>query len=265
MSEEWFQFQERIKDHFVSLGAEARTNARIQGVRTCHDIDVYVQTRYLGEDLVWLIEAKFWKAKVKKNQVLALRAIVDDIGADRGFIVSMAGFQKGAIEAADKTNIKLKTFDELVSDTREFAESEILRTYRERVNLLEDRYWSHSKRTRIEYGLRHDMIDNVFTFTGQELLTTARSAIMAAEDRNYPIDLQMVLTERKGEATADSFQQLCNWLNLNLNHLDERLLNAEWRMYENGDYRPSTGRTRARDSYITELMAKAMTGKLEEK
>ncbi|WP_218035501.1 restriction endonuclease [Pseudomonas denitrificans (nom. rej.)] len=265
MSKEWFKFQERIKDHFLSLGAEARTNIRIQGVRTFHDIDVYVQTRYLGEDLVWLIEAKYWKAKVKKNQVLALRAIVEDIGADRGFIVSMAGFQKGAIEAANKTNIKLKTFEELVSDTREFAESEILRAYRERINLLEDRYWSHSKRTRIEYGLRHDVIDTVFNFTGQELLTTARGAIMAAEERDYPIDLQMVLTERKGEAIADSFQQLCNWLNLNLNHLDERLLNAEWRMYENGEYRPNTGRTKTRDSYITELTAKAMMGKLDEK
>lgn len=263
MSKEWFEFQEQIRDHFASLGAEAQTNVRIQGVRTCHDIDVYVQTRYLGENLVWLVEAKFWRSKIKKEQVLTLRTIVDDIGADRGFIVSMAGFQKGAIDAAKNTNVKLKTFEELISDTRGFAESEILRTYRERVNLLEDRYWSHSKRTRIEYGLRHDIIDNVFTFTGQELLTTARSAIMAAEDRNYPIDLQMVLTERKGEAFAVNFQQLCNWLNLNLNHLDERLQHAEWRMYENGDYKPNTGRTKAREFYTTEIMAKAMMGKLE--
>lgn len=263
MPKEWFEFQEQIKNHFLSLGAEARTNARIQGIRTSHDIDVYVQTRYLGENLVWLIEAKFWKAKVKKNQVLALRAIVEDIGADRGFIVSKAGFQKGAIEAANKTNIKLKTFAELVLDTREFAESEILRSYKERLNLLENRYWSHSKRIRIEYGLRHDIIDTIFTFTGQELLTTARSAILAAEDRAYPIDLQMVLTERKGEAVADSFQQLCNWLNLNLNHLDQRLLTAEWRMHENGEYLPDTKRTESGESYISEIMAKAMVTRLK--
>jgi hypothetical protein len=264
MAKEWFDFQERIKEHFVSLGAEAKTNVRIQGVRTCHDIDVYVQTRYLGENLVWLVEAKYWESKVTKAQVLTLRTIVDDIGADRGFIVSKVGFQKGALEAADKTNIKLKTFEELISDTRGFAESEILRGYLERVNLLEDRYWSHPKRTRIEYGLRHDILDNVFTFTGQELLTTARSAIMAAGDRNYPINLQMVLTKQKGEAFAENFQQLCNWLNLNLNHLDERLLNAEWRMFENGDYKPRTGRTKKGDLYTTELVAKAMMGRTEE-
>jgi hypothetical protein len=264
MSKEWFDFQERIKDHFVTLGAEAKTNIRIQGVRTCHDIDVYVQTRYLGENLVWVVEAKYWKRKVTKAQVLTLRSIVDDIGADRGFIVSKAGFQKGAHEAADNTNIKLKTFEELISDTRGFAESEILRTYRERVNMLEDRYWSHSKRTRIEYGLRHDIIDNVFTFTGQELLATARSAIMAAEDRKYPIDLQMILTEHKGETLAENFQQLCNWLNLNLNHLDERLLKAEWSMFENGDYKPHTCRIKKGERYTTELIAMAMMGRFEE-
>lgn len=187
MSKKWFDFQERIKNHFVNLGAEAKTNVRVRGVRTSHDVDVYVQTRYLGEDLVWLVEAKYWKSKVTKNHILAFRTIVDDIGADRGFIVSKVGFQQGAMDAANKTNIKLKTFKELVSDTRGFAESEILRTYRERINLLEDRYWSHPKRIRIEYGLRHDVIDNVFTFTGQELLATARNAIMAAEERNYPI------------------------------------------------------------------------------
>lgn len=263
MPKDWFEFQERIKDHFVSLGAEAQTNVRVQGVRTCHDIDVFVRTRFLGEDLIWLVEAKFWKAKVTKAQVLALRAIAEDVGADRGFIVSTNGFQKGAFDAAEKTNIKLKTFEELVIDTRGYAEFEILKTYLDRVNLLEDRYWSHSKSARIEYGLRHDILDNVFTFTGQELLRTARSAIMAAEDRNYPIDLEMVLTVRKGEAVADNFQQLCNWLNLNLNHLDERLLNAEWRMYKDGKYNPRTDRTKAREAYTTEIMARAIMRKPE--
>lgn len=190
---------------------------------------------------------------------------MDDIGADRGFIVSNVGFQKGALEAADKTNIKLKTFEELISDTRGFAESEILRGYLERVNLLEDRYWSHSKRTRIEYGLCHDILDYVFTFTGQELLATARSAIMAAEARNYPINPHMVLTKHKGEAFAENFQQLCNWLNLNLNHLDERILNTEWRMFENGDYKPHTGRTKKGNLYTTELMAKSIMGRHEER
>ncbi|GAF60420.1 restriction endonuclease [Psychrobacter sp. JCM 18903] len=234
----WYEFQENIKEHFNSLGADAETNVRIQGVRTCHDIDIFVKTRFLGENITWIVEAKYWKSKVTKAQVLTLRSIVDDIGADRGFIISVAGFQSGAFEAANNTNVKLKTFDELKIDTKGLIETEILKTYYKRLLLLEDRYWSHSKRLRIEYGLRHEIMDFSMQFTGQQLLMTARTAIMAAEKRKYPIQLESFLKEQKGEKIAHNFQQLSIWLNLNLNHFEEKLLMAEWEMYKNGDYKP---------------------------
>lgn len=255
---DWYIFQEEIKDHFDSLGADAETNVRVQGVRTCHDVDVFVKTKFLGENITWIVEAKHWKSKVTKAQVLVLRSIVDDIGADRGFIISIAGFQSGAFEAAESTNVKLKTFDELKADTRGLIEAEILKTYYKRLVLLEDRYWSHSKGVRIEYGLRHDVIDYSMQFTGQQLLTTARTAIMAAEERNYPIDLESFLKEHKGEKIAHNFQQLSMWLNLNLNHFEEKLLNAEWEMYKNGDYSPDTSRTRDNETTTTEMLAKAI-------
>lgn len=255
---DWYIFQEDIKDHFDSLGADAETNVRVQGVRTCHDVDVFVKTKFLGENITWVVEAKHWKSKVTKAQVLALRSIVDDIGADRGFIISTAGFQSGAFEAAESTNVKLKTFDELKSDTKGLIEGEILKTYYKRLVLLEDRYWSHSKRVRIEYGLRHDVMDYSMQFTGQQLLTTARIAIMAAEERNYPIDLESFLKEHKGEKIAHNFQQLSMWLNLNLNHFEEKLLSAEWEMYKNGDYSPDTRRTRDNEITATEMMAKVL-------
>ncbi|MDO0947098.1 MULTISPECIES: restriction endonuclease [Chromohalobacter] len=255
---DWYVFQEDIKDHFDSLGADAETNVRVQGVRTCHDVDVFIKTKFLGENITWVVEAKHWKNKVTKAQVLALRSIVDDIGADRGFIISVAGFQSGAFEAAEKTNVRLKTFDELKEDTRGFIEAEILKTYYKRLVLLEDRYWSHSKNIRIEYGLRHDIIDQSMRFTGQQLLTIARTAIMAAEERNYPIDLESFLKEHKGAKVAHNFQQLSMWLNLNLNHFEEKLLTAEWAMYKNGDYHPDTTRTRDDETTTTEIAAKAI-------
>jgi hypothetical protein len=254
---DWFRFQEDIKDHFDSLGAYAETNIQVSGVRTCHDVDVFVKTNFLGENVAWVIEAKYWKSKVTKAQVLTLRSIVDDVGADRGFIISKAGFQSGAFEAAENTNVTLKTFDELKFDTKGFIEAEVLKTYFKRLLLVEDRYWSHSKKTRIEYGLRHDVIDNSMQFTGQQLLTTARSAIMAAEDRRYPIELESFLKEHKGEKIAYNFQQLSMWLNLNLNHFEEKLLTAEWDMYKNGDYNPDTTRTKDNEATTTEMMARS--------
>ncbi|WP_431605167.1 restriction endonuclease [Acinetobacter johnsonii] len=43
-----------------------------------------------------MIECKNWKTNIPKEKVLALRSIVEDIGAHRGFIVSNKGFQSGA-------------------------------------------------------------------------------------------------------------------------------------------------------------------------
>jgi hypothetical protein len=254
----WFNFQEEIKEYFNSIGAEAETNVRVKGVRTYHDIDVLVKTKFLGEDLSWIVEAKHWKSKVTKAQVLALRSIVDDIGADRGFIISISGFQRGAFEAADRTNVKLKTFDEMKIETKGLIEAEVLKTYNKRLLLIENRYWSHSKKNRIKYGLRHDLLDFSMRFTGQQILTTARAAILAAEERNYPIELESFMKEQQGEKVANNFQQLAMWLNLNLNHFEEKLLNAEWKMFENGDYSPYTDKVKELSETTTEMMAKAM-------
>ncbi|RZJ78985.1 MAG: restriction endonuclease, partial [Chryseobacterium sp.] len=230
---EWYNFQEEIKQYFISIGADARTNIRIEGIRTAHNIDVYVETRFLGEDLVWLVEAKYWKKKVNKSHVLAFRTIVEDIGADRGFLVSKAGFQRGALEAAINTNVKLRSLAEMKTETKGMVENDILKTFSKRLTIIEDRYWAHSKTIRIKYQLRHDVGDWDLNFVGQQLLVTARKALLAAVERQYPIDVDAYFKEQKGEAIVHNFQQLSNWINLNLNHFEEKLLIAEWEMYRN--------------------------------
>ncbi|AJG13529.1 restriction endonuclease [Pseudomonas plecoglossicida] len=184
------------------------------------------------------MEAKLWKSRVNKLQVLALRSIADDIGADRAFIVSGAGFQSGAHEAAKNTNIKLKTYEELKVDTRHLVESEIIKTYKKRLELIEARYWSHKKSIRKKYGLRGEIWDFPVNFSGMTLLQTAQSAILAAESNEYPISLETFLVEKQGDLTAENFQQLINWLNLNLNFIDEKILLAEIEMIKHGDFDP---------------------------
>lgn len=235
---EWFLFQEEICSYFNSIGASAETNVTIQGVRTSHDIDILVRTKYLGEDLVWIVEAKKWKSRVNKLQVLGLRTIAEDIGADRAFIISEAGFHRGAYEAATNTNVKLKTYEELKKDTQDLIESEIIKSYKRRLELIETRYWSHSKSIRKKYGLRGEIWDFPVQFSGLTLLQTAQSAIISAEKKEYPINLETFLAEKRGELSANNFQQLINWLNLNLNFIDEKILIAEIKMIENGDFNP---------------------------
>lgn len=235
--ESWYQFQEEICSHFRSIGADAKTNVTVQGVRTKHDIDILVKTRYLGEDLTWVVEAKKWKARVNQFQVLGLRQIVADIGADRGFIISEVGFQKGAHEAAANSNVKLKTFAALKESTSASVENEILQFYRKRASILTSRYWGHSKSTRQKYDLR-DYVGLQPHFSGAQLLSTINSVISSAQIGDYPVSLETINSEKVGDLTAYNFQQVTNWLNLNLNLLDEKIIRAEFDMQKKDDFQP---------------------------
>ena len=241
---DWYNFQEEICKHFISIGAEAKTNQTIKGARTEHDIDILVKTKFLGEDLTWIVEAKYWKSNVPKEKVLALRTIVDDIGVDRGFIISQNGFQSGAYEAAKNTNIKLKTFDELKQTTNELIQEVILETYKKRTILLQKKYWSHSKDTRKLYCLRGDPFGGNFSliFSGTILLNTIYTAIAHGEENQYPIYVDTHHEKKAGNDIIDSFQQLRNWLDLNLNLLDSEIMTAEYQMMKNGDFKPDIDR-----------------------
>ena len=234
---DWYLFQEEICEHFRSIGADAETNVTVQGVRTKHDIDVLVKTKFLGEDLLWVVEAKKWKSKVNKLQVLGLRTIVEDIGADRGFIISSAGFQSGAVESAENTNVKLKTFEQLKSDTRGLVEDEILKIYSKRAMISSSRYWSHGKRIRQKYGLRDDAGVQP-DYSGHQVLSKIEEVISQAKKKNYPICLNTINYEKVGDESADDFQQVINWLNLNFNLLDEKIIKAEVSMLESGEFNP---------------------------
>lgn len=104
---DWDDYQEKVAQFFRDLSFDAETNVTIQGVRTSHDVDVLVRSTHKGIKITWVIECKAWKTAVPKEKVLALRSIVDDTGADRGFVMAENGYQSGALEAARLANITL--------------------------------------------------------------------------------------------------------------------------------------------------------------
>ncbi len=105
----WREYQEEVAAFFRRQGCRAEVEKVIQGVRAKHEIDVYVTFSRSGIECTWIVECKFWKTRVPKEKVMALKSIVDDIGADRGLIVSEVGFQSGALDAIRDTNITLVT------------------------------------------------------------------------------------------------------------------------------------------------------------
>lgn len=118
----WREYQEEAAALFRSLGLEATTDQRVDGVRGSHDVDVVVRSRRAGLEQLWVVECKWRRRRVEKLHVTALAEIVRDVGADRGVLLSEIGFQAGAVGMAYKSNVTLTSLTEL----REEAAEELL-------------------------------------------------------------------------------------------------------------------------------------------
>lgn len=119
MSIAWKQYQEDTANFFKKLGLKTFIEHSIEGARGVHEIDVYIEGSYYGIDFKWVVECKAWKSNIPKEKVLALSAIIQDVGADRGFLLSETGFQSGAIQCAKKSNITLTSLYDLALATEE--------------------------------------------------------------------------------------------------------------------------------------------------
>tara|TARA_R110001592_G_scaffold16881_12_gene71699 strand:- start:20556 stop:21194 length:639 start_codon:yes stop_codon:yes gene_type:complete len=117
----WSEYQEQAAKFFLGLGLSASIEQNVKGARGAHDIDVYVTGSYNGINFNWVVECKAWKNNIPKEKVMALAAIVQDVGADRGFLLSEVGFQSGAILASRSSNITLTSLSDLSFSTEKFA------------------------------------------------------------------------------------------------------------------------------------------------
>jgi restriction system protein len=75
-------------EFFTSLGLTAEVDATVTGSRATHDGDVLVRFATFGVNHMWVIECKSWRRRVPKERLLILRGVVEDVGADRGFLIS---------------------------------------------------------------------------------------------------------------------------------------------------------------------------------
>lgn len=115
----WKQYQEDVAEFYRSLGLDAQVEEVIEGVRGRHEIDIAVRGRRAGMEFLWVVECKAWKSNIPKEKVMALASIVDDVGADRGLLLSEKGFQAGAINAAHRSQVKLTSLAELRVDAND--------------------------------------------------------------------------------------------------------------------------------------------------
>jgi restriction system protein len=180
----WKDYQEEAAEFFRSLGLDASTDVTIQGVRTKHDVDVVVKSHHYGFDITWIVECKHWKESVSKLHVLALREIVTDVGADRGILLCEAGFQSGAVEAANLTNVQVTSLSDLNVTAREQISAVRLRELYDRVERCNLRYWEIPKDKRIEDDLRPEVQE--VGYSGARIIDVCRDLLSRASLGRYP-------------------------------------------------------------------------------
>lgn len=117
----WKEYQEVTAQLFRQLGCKAEVEKIVKGARGEHEIDVWVTFSTHGIETKWVIECKYWNSEVTKEKALVLKQIVEDVGADKGIIISKSGYQKGAYSSSKHTNILLKS----LSDLRKMLADEI--------------------------------------------------------------------------------------------------------------------------------------------
>ncbi len=109
----WKKYQIDVAEYFSKLGCNTTIEAKIKGARAKHEIDIFVYFKQFGFNIKWAVECKYWKKKIPKSALIDFKGKVDDIGINKGFMISEKGYQKGAFKMSGYTNIELLTFNEL--------------------------------------------------------------------------------------------------------------------------------------------------------
>lgn len=97
---------------FNEMGCIAATGVTKDLPRGRVEFDVIVDDITTTPHSLYVCECKHWSRRIPQNIVHGFRTTVIEIGANRGFIITRAGFQPGAREAAKWTNIDLLTWEE---------------------------------------------------------------------------------------------------------------------------------------------------------
>lgn len=72
-----------------------------------YKIDLHYELNIAGSKILTLIECKHWNFKVQRRNINDFRAVIDDLRAHKGIIVTKIGFDAGAISVAKKNGIGL--------------------------------------------------------------------------------------------------------------------------------------------------------------
>lgn len=112
----WQDLQNQVGRILADCGFEVEIERAFPLVRGQASIDVYVEEIVKGRRNRIFCECKYWKTAVPQHVIHSFRTVTADAGANVGYIISLNGFQAGAVDAVKQTNIRLVTWQEFLAE-----------------------------------------------------------------------------------------------------------------------------------------------------
>ncbi|MVZ62799.1 restriction endonuclease [Sphingobacterium humi] len=228
----WKELQNFVGQIFRECGFPTEISKVVQLVRGKKEIDVFTQDIKSEYKPHILVECKFWNKPVNQETIHSFRTIVNDFGANTGFIVSKNGFQSGSYDAVKNTNIRLVSLKELETEYYNKWKQGMVERYMTYADRLFP-YWDYSGKIPKDGG--------TIDFYTQQLIYSAYKPVCGlgpsdkAENgfqRNYPIRVPMIDDNLRqiGSEIINSDRQFFDFVERNkdkaLKHF--KILYREW-------------------------------------
>jgi len=109
LPQRWQDLEAGVARILADCGYDVEVGKNVKLARGDADIDVWADDHSQPPNVL-AVECKLWADPVTKEVVHGFRTRVGESGANLGLLVSAAGFQAGAVEAAAYSNVQLLTW-----------------------------------------------------------------------------------------------------------------------------------------------------------
>lgn len=212
--EHWNDLQTMVGQLFRETGCEVTIGKQVELVRGKKEIDVWVRDEHTAPTSEYLCECKFWNRAIPQENVHSFRTVVADYGAHQGFIISMAGFQKGAYDAVANTNVNLVTFRELQAiffDRWRVAMGERFVPYADRLFP----YWDYpGKMPKVQWSKKESEQQDELVAAYRPLLRLGPLARMEGFVQRFPINVPSLnpAGQIDGQIVIGSYRQFYDFI-----------------------------------------------------
>lgn len=109
---DWKELQSGVCRIFNEIGLKAEQDKEIKTPRGKVSLDVFAVDPGSVDNIQYVVECKNWKSSIPQSVVHSFTTVMHEVGANIGYIVSLHGLQKGAIDYIRNTNIKGVTYSD---------------------------------------------------------------------------------------------------------------------------------------------------------